>query len=485
MCVARQKVMFLTRARIHHCIALFCAFVLFGGIALGRGSRNDSSAPQASMRPTRYPPVTCLAHFANPSYCLGIDAAAGPDFDRFLRTCAWHERATESLFDSFAVADIVVDGQRMYGGLPYDDELRGDYAWRPNTTIRSRQCTQLGDGGWRAVLAGPFTTTGGYFWTAAEGKLGSAAFGFGAATDVLLSGYMLGSVEDATYRILGYPPLHQHHFHMWGADAPFSDALNTHGENQCTPDEGGVHCYVKHAPDGLAFRVRTPIAFSNGFQDVRSRRSPPMTHWIVLAVKPYAGSEAPALIRQSVLAIYPQQRSSRWTYVIDAHADSVIWDEGRLDRPRYFGNSFDVEVRPIRDDEEVLEVYMHAHADHVYDVWFFQGQAQGVFDNMTAANASFREPDYGAGVISRAMLNIRRRQLRAGAAPLSCSYKYAARQEEVTILGKKTQVMRKPRCGFKPSVREWTLIVFHTNPIGYFMSYARMHALVRIYFKAS
>merc|ERR1712046_346293 len=72
------------------------------------------------------------------------------------------------------------------------------------------------------------------------------------------SDYAIGNI-DTNHHLIGYPPIHQHHFHLGGNGAVFSQDMQNHGDNQCAESEGGVSCLVRHAPDGMVWMLRDPV----------------------------------------------------------------------------------------------------------------------------------------------------------------------------------------------------------------------------------
>jgi len=277
----------------------------------------------------------------------------------------------------------------MHGPLPYDDV---DHDWiRKDQQPQVMHCSQ---GQWWALALGPFTTTGGYFWDSfkvyfkrdshylppTESTNGSFAF----------SHYALGSM-DSGHRLVGYPPIHQHHYHFgyafsdlaetvpnWPPYIGASENMATHGENQCHDDEGGVACHVHSAPPQFAFMARAPLKAANTYNDVRPRHSAPLKTWEIMATKSVAvTTETKRLTLSYVMAFGAGSMSSRLTYTINTAHDAVVWNEG------------------MPAAGPVVEAYMHAHADHLHDVWLFQAH------QTRSSTTSSRHPTLSEGLITR------------------------------------------------------------------------------------
>ena len=62
---------------------------------------------------------------------------------------------------------------------------------------------------------------------------------FAVDDEQAISAYGLGNVG---MNLLGYPPIHQHHFHF---GHNFNDLMSNHGDGQCVADEGGAACLIK------------------------------------------------------------------------------------------------------------------------------------------------------------------------------------------------------------------------------------------------
>ena len=134
---------------------------------------------------------------------------------------------------------------------------------------------------------------------------------------------------------------------------------------------------------------------------------------------------------------------------------------------------------------QVLEAYMHSHADMLHDAWLFQGSPEQVFSDVGAVCSSRNTMRYGQGTIREIQVNIRARQRMPHAANISCAYMLNTRVEMVEIDGHLEPFYRKARCMIDLAVREWVMVVMHRPrravgkddwPTRY------MHAAVRVYY---
>lgn len=454
------------------------------------------------------PSPVCLATEGNA--CLLVDGPPARDLHAFLRACDWVALPPDDAFEDLAWLDIVVNGSHMRGALPYDapddavrldPRTRGAQGCRPPAMSAGHQ--------WTAVRFGPFDTRGGSFWPSwfaqfADGPRAPwAAHAIGVARGgrslrhYAFDAYAVGSLDASGVRLVGFPPLHQHHFHFGSWSEPLwldrarteripPEIAGTHGENQCRAEEGGVDCFVRAAPRGAAFVERAPLAAGNSVLDVRPLGSPPMRSWQVVAARALPAGAPPPRARVSLVYVMtrPSPHASRGTYVLatgDARP-SVTWDAKR--------------VPQLREGVPLVEAYMHAHADLVYDAWLFAGAPADVFaGNASDVAASFRRIDYTRGGTERAMESIRARRVHGAAsvARLLCSYMTNGYREwlPATDGAAPEPFQRKARCPVVPlryvadgGGADFVIITFHAPPLGYPIALTRAHAYVKLFYLA-
>ena len=139
--------------------------------------------------------------------------------------------------------------------------------------------------------AGPLVTHGDYDWTQIflqdVGHLSDMTKG----KVVYVVGGMFAPV-DINGTILGYPPLHIHHAHLFpygtrdelrekirhGPEDPSPDQhdvlIQSHGDSECARAEGGVACMLTELDEGLGFRIeesRTGFLADFTVNDVRKK----------------------------------------------------------------------------------------------------------------------------------------------------------------------------------------------------------------------
>jgi len=384
---------------------------------------------------------------------------------------------------------MTVSGQLMTGPLPYDsdEDILAGGVLRNTSAFVLKFCR---DRLWRAFKVGPFSTKGGYFWHHAawyfRNESASSLLPTFKDNVYAFSDYFLGSL-DALSSIIGYPPIHQHHFHFWGAHEVVGDKLNAHGDNQCVAEEGGKYCYVRSAPRGLAYVSEGPLTAFNDFNDVRYPSAPRMDSWMTVVVKIYEGTSEPRRISATFFAAWPRPWRSRGTYEIRTDMDSVVWYTSRLLKQGPFGDARDPYIINIPASESILEAYSHSHSEHLQDVWLFLGTAEQVFCNMSRVSPA-NVLDYSSGILHHTMSNIRARQLHGNAASLLCSHQRSARSEVVDISGVAQTLYRKARCALPADVHHQylTLVVLHRNPVLWNgRPVVRMHAFYTVFFTST
>ena len=409
-----------------------------------------------------WPAVHCMGHFAVPALCLTIDV--DPEHERFLeQECVWKTA-----------------GDRMkvpYVQLTWDSEAT---SYKTGDTKRGEYCT-FGD--WTAFRVGPFTTTGGYSWGTMGAVFDSKYFPYSDMSvqgDQLLqpdvrkpdgpqrihafSRQSMGNLDDNN-KVIGYPPIHQHHFHFEGGLGIGSPGyLNNHGDNQCHEQEGGVNCLMHKAPKGTAYILGDTVNLLTEFNDVRFNGTAPLRSWVFVSFKCVDPSTVRQLT-QYVLTVFDDDlAASRYTYELQTDVASVGWTYEEL--------PFDL--------NEITEVYLHSHPPVIEDFWVFQGTPGMVFSNLTAAGPQYHLV-YGDSVIADTNENIRNRMLEPDPAVLACSYKTAGRVEHICTSEVCEDFTRKARCGLNPSISKGiVLVAMHKKAdLGPY----RVHNIFRAFYK--
>ena len=193
--------------------------------------------------------TTCLSHNSTyRAFCeMAFPAPEAAETRRtsleyVLRTCHWNSTRSHTVLPRAHWSSTSVPT-----GMNHTDLLSIDHSEYRVETCRAP--AEDGDSFWLVTRAGPFNTTGGTDWTSLQFPIdpGGTHVPTGSVAEVV--GYYLGSTtrEGA---ILGYPPIHQHHFHVVDR---YSAGIGTfqivaHGDDQCTRDQVRRHAFPKPSP---------------------------------------------------------------------------------------------------------------------------------------------------------------------------------------------------------------------------------------------
>lgn len=294
--------------------------------------------------------ATCLASSSDvyrEACQLEVDLSKQQELEAALGTCSWEPVDVETGF--------VKHGPPGYSS----SESPAPLEW--NSVERCRRgdfetgaASASTAGALELHRIGPYTTQGGKDWTSVStvtnpelsGKgfcgitLGPMASFVGeswewpARTDkrVLdVREYFLGAY-DGVSSLIGYPPIHQHHFHVEHTDAPNGDMI-THGDDQCVRSEGGINCDIRRMPAGYAIPMQLPLAVNLDQQDVRAAGSANFTWYTLIAIRgfPRQRSSSPfRALTQVRLVMTPAAYVSGYfcTYMVPADHISAFWREG-------------------------------------------------------------------------------------------------------------------------------------------------------------
>ena len=268
------------------------------------------------------------------------DVHKQPKLEHTLSKCTWH-----------AVPEP--EGGHMFharhGPPPH---IANEVDLDPSTVSLERCTATAMSGAWEMHRIGPFSTTGGKDWTSIvscmhmrslapiipylhneeeiaalcgnathtpEWAFGESFFEEGAAaTERTLAVHesFLGAVTEVG-TLLGYPPVHVHHFHIEErhprpeAHATGNDgALITHGDDQCLASSGGVGCAIYRTIPGYASLLRLPLAFTADFNDVRIADSPTLTWYALVTIRGTAHDGTLRPYTQVRLVAAPVQHTS-------------------------------------------------------------------------------------------------------------------------------------------------------------------------------
>ena len=237
-------------------------------------------------------PAACIGHHHESPYrsaCLQqFNETKQRDLEALLEACKWQRLEFKPLDVGCNMRHASPGKEPCSGSDGNEQIMHGltEATMRPiaATDVRVERCGHASDDHeWEVHRIGPFTTTGGNDWT--QVQLPALDSRHAPGTRLAISEYFLGSTSNEG-KLLPYPPLHQHHFHVEEHKADwFAGGLITHGDDQCHAHNGGVACLVRrHAPGHVQW-VTTPLSVDCDINDVRTAGSPPLTHWAVIALK--------------------------------------------------------------------------------------------------------------------------------------------------------------------------------------------------------
>jgi len=334
-------------------------------------------------------------------------------------------------------------------------------SFMPPESFRSEVC-RYGDV--YAFRVGPFATSGGFSWNAVAASFVSSTFPAFRPQLFGVSAYLIGNT-DGVGSIIGYPPIHQHHFHLYGSGDD-SQIMNNHGDNQCLERSGGAMCLEHRLPAGFAYIIHSPVGFHTEFNDVRSMNTSVMVSWVVVAMRfllydPHVRQVAQQMIEFPATVGAP---SNRATFLLRSDMSYVVWTNATL-RAYVLDN--------------LIEAYLHTHYALVAELWLFRGTADTVFNDPQNAAPSWRK--LLVGQIGTEMLkrNIETRQLQPGAATRIWSLRSA---ETAEIFHGRTYY-RKAVVGLRPGDENLVFIALFNSSLKVTVEgMYPMHCGIRVYY---
>jgi len=379
-------------------------------------------------------------------------------------------RLDHNSFDDAASLCIWQDAAIQAGAMQWL-ELSNQIATPLNIV---HMCTH---GDYHIFELGAFQTVGGSDWTTVMGSIEET---LPTISDdaIAVSEAFLGNVDDQ-HHIIGYPPLHQHHFHLRPRNVDMSD-LQVHGDSQCHRDDGGKYCYLRRAPPGYAFYVASPIGFSTEFNDVRTYRSAPLDSRVMLAIKVIHNMSTRArqygwywpaaeLGVSNMFYVMPGPCLSNTDLCpraccIKTNEESVAWAAYRTDW----------------QGQNLFYTWGHEHPSVVADVLMFQGNSSNVFDDSFQLGPQ-HSISYGSHAVAHMQNSIIRRSRESGAARLACTYRRSTKQEDIMISGKLQHFGRLSRCILNKSISGIVIVAFFAKQNEGVPKVAGVHAFWAVY----
>jgi len=288
--------------------------------------------------------------------------------------------------------------------------------------------------GWIMFKVGPFDTIGGYDWTTYNAWILKGAIPIYRRGLLAFSKAFMGNVNEYG-EFLGYPPLHQHHFHVVPAGVFFWDELQNHADGQCHKDHGGVGCMLRRAPGGFAYFSEEPVGVSTEFNDVRPNGSLSLTSWVVVALRPVDSAQKVRQYGSGGVA----------THMIRVRPGPCLQNDIMCPRgcciltnqPSYAWSAQQFDWR----GKVSFEVLGHSHSSMTGDVLLFRGSQSQVFSNIGQISDQNRVT-YGVKAVAMIQRNILTRQQQPNPAILLCTYERASRIEYIAGQA----YYRRPRC---------------------------------------
>ena len=100
---------------------------------------------------------------------------------------------------------------------------------------------------------------------------------------VAVTGVMSGAVDATSGALLGSPPVHMHHSHVY--DGHIGLFAEWHADSHCTSAEGGPRCYLLLLPEGVRMSPRYALAYEAELNDIRPAGSPPLEFYVEAMVR--------------------------------------------------------------------------------------------------------------------------------------------------------------------------------------------------------
>jgi len=298
-------------------------------------------------------------------------------------SCEWSERRDFGLFYAVTSEDEYYNMSTARGDPLYDitvsswiSEIRGDMWPLPNYEPRSplstnhdkvmQECSFTAERGeWHVTRVGPFNNrkvgSWHYVWFQPFPEL-----------DISLPGNIgkyqvatLTSISNERGEIVGYPPAHMHHFHVWNVD-PLKpiwphvtfNGFETHGDDMCDHAGLGSVCYMKTWPPGYGLSL-PPRYFFEALANFVAESTDEDFYFeisVLVSDDPRTVPTIPFVAHApDMLSKIPQQAG---TYEVPKEGESMTWG-----------------LETVQFDFELLWWKFHTHYYFTSEAWVLDGDA--------------------------------------------------------------------------------------------------------------
>ena len=280
-------------------------------------------------------------------------------------------------------------------GLPYVDFQWG--SWDHGYTKRSCkfEAKPKERGHWYVNRVGPFKNRDKGSWHAIWWE---AYNEFQAEWDMpmnfgrFITGTLV-AIVDKEGRIIGYPPAHMHHWHLYQVDPLVPvwphvvfDGSETHGDDACSQEGLGPICYMKWFPPGYGINV-PPRFFVEGLvnyvADPPDPEIDPEGHdefWVEIAIVVTAKDAnlkmEPIIGMPVMIKTLPHWTpADAGTYIIPKDRDTMVWQTDEW---------------PISVDIQWWK--WHAHYYFTYEAWIVIGDGNEIFGLDSEPYVQYKPP---------------------------------------------------------------------------------------------
>jgi len=247
-----------------------------------------------------------------------------------------------------------------------DDQDSAWGTWQHNVT-RKRTSFRANRGTWHVERVGPFFHFGGdewhHLWFDAFRHLRAPA---PAHIGRWLKGSLMAAVTPDG-EVIGYPPAHMHHFHLYNTNAqlpvaPFRHFLGTetHGDASCSQKGIGAICYLQQWPEGCGWPMAEDYFFDSLINFVVPAKNKQTGDPFYFQAAIYEADSAPSVgmplpIFSGIDDFNPLQQPEAHTFRVPSTGQHVNW-----------------ESQTVEFTSEFLGNKWHSHWYYTQDFWVIE-----------------------------------------------------------------------------------------------------------------